>query len=532
LKLEFDNRFVRELPGDPERGPQVRQVYGACYSRVEPTPVRAPRLLAWSSEVAGLVGIDEADVRSQDFAEVFGGNALLPGMEPYAACYGGHQFGNWAGQLGDGRAITLGETINPQGQRWELQLKGAGPTPYSRRADGRAVLRSSIREFLCSEAMHHLGVPTTRALSLVATGEQVVRDMFYDGRARPEPGAVVCRVAPSFIRFGNFEIFASRGEEKLLGQLIDFTIARDFPELAAIEADPARRRVRWFETVCQRTAVLIAHWMRVGFVHGVMNTDNMSILGLTIDYGPYGWIDDFDPDWTPNTTDAGGRRYRFGHQARIAHWNLWQLANAVYPAVGEAEALEQALAGYATEYETEYRRMMQAKLGFVQWQGADDEALLERLLDLLQAGEVDMTLFFRQLAELELEGEASGTAGAGAPALGMFDAAFYDPERTAAVAEELQDWLRVYAARLRQEGRSQVLRRAGMNAVNPRYVPRNYLAQQAIDAAEQGDLSELHALMAVLRKPYEDQQGCERFAARRPDWARNRAGCSMLSCSS
>ena len=235
--LQFDNRFVRELPADPELGRQVRQVHGACYSRVEPTSVRAPKLLAWSAEVADLLGFDESDILDPRFAEVFGGNALLPGMEPYAACYGGHQFGNWAGQLGDGRAITLGESINAQGQRWELQLKGAGPTPYSRRADGRAVLRSSIREFICSEAMHHLGVPTTRALSLVGTGEQVVRDMFYDGHARPEPGAIVCRVAPSFIRFGNFEILAARGEEPLLQQLIDFTIDRDFPELVLAEPD-------------------------------------------------------------------------------------------------------------------------------------------------------------------------------------------------------------------------------------------------------------------------------------------------------
>ncbi len=518
----FDNRFVRELPGDPEEGRHVRQVHDACYSRVEPTPVRAPALLAWSPEVAGLLGIDDADIRSQMFAEVFGGNALLPGMEPYAACYGGHQFGNWAGQLGDGRAITLGETINPQGERWELQLKGAGPTPYSRRADGRAVLRSSMREFLCSEAMHHLGVPTTRALSLVATGEQVVRDMFYDGHPRPEPGAVVCRVAPSFIRFGNFEILASRGEEAVLGQLIDFTIDRDFPGLCAAESDPARRRVRWFEEVCQRTAELIAHWMRVGFVHGVMNTDNMSILGLTIDYGPYGWIDNYDPDWTPNTTDAGGRRYRFGHQARIAHWNLWQLANALHPAIGQAEALEQALAAFPDRYDAAYRRMMQAKLGLAQWQGGDDDRLLEQLHAALQAGEIDMTLFFRTLAGLDEH----------APEIGPFEPAFYDPVRRQQSAEALQAWLVHYAARLRQEGRPQALRKAEMNAANPLYVPRNYLAQQAIDAAEQGDLSELELLMKVLRTPYREQPGYERFAARRPDWARARAGCSMLSCSS
>src|SRR5258705_1487846 len=210
--LHFDNAFVRELPGDGETGPRRRQVHGALYSPIDPEPVAAPRLIAYSTEVASLLGITATDIASPLFAQVFGGNAQLDGMQPYAANYGGHQFGNWAGQLGDGRAITLGETVNAKGERWELQLKGAGPTPYSRTADGRAVLRSSIREFLCSEAMHHLGVPTTRALSLVATGEPVVRDMFYDGHPRTEPGAIVCRVAPSFIRFGNFELPASRGE--------------------------------------------------------------------------------------------------------------------------------------------------------------------------------------------------------------------------------------------------------------------------------------------------------------------------------
>src|SRR3954453_10806664 len=282
--LHFDNTFVRELPGDPRTDPRVRQVYGALYSRVDPTPVAAPRLIAHSREVAALLGIDEESIASPEFAQVFGGNALLDGMQPYAANYGGHQFGHWAGQLGDGRAITLGETINAKGERWELQLKGAGRTPYSRTADGRAVLRSSVREFLCSEAMHHLGVPTTRALSLVSTGEQVVRDMFYDGRSKPEPGAIVCRVAPSFIRFGNFELPSSRGDIALLRQLIDFTIRRDFADLvpakradAAAELDEETRRA-WFAEVCKRTAIMIAHWMRVGFVHGVMNTDNMSIL--------------------------------------------------------------------------------------------------------------------------------------------------------------------------------------------------------------------------------------------------------------
>jgi uncharacterized protein YdiU (UPF0061 family) len=310
-RLHFDNSFVRDLPGDPESGPRLRQVDGALWSSVQPEPVAAPRLLAHSREMAARLGFSEADVASPGFAQVFGGNALLPGMQPFAANYGGHQFGHWAGQLGDGRAISLGEVVDAAGDRWELQLKGAGPTPYSRNADGRAVLRSSIREFLCSEAMHHLGVPTTRALSLVGTGESVVRDMFYDGHPRAEPGAIVCRAAPSFLRFGSFELPYARGDVVLLRRLADFCIDRDFG--GASHAD-------WFGEVCERTARMIAHWMRVGFVHGVMNTDNMSILGLTIDYGPYGWVDDYDPDWTPTPpmpagaviASAGSRKSRTG----------------------------------------------------------------------------------------------------------------------------------------------------------------------------------------------------------------------------
>ena len=307
--LNFDNRFTSALPADPIADNYVRQVQAACYSRVHPTPVAQPRLVAYSNEVAAFLGLSPALCETPEFAEVFAGNRLLPAMDPHAACYGGHQFGNWAGQLGDGRAINLGEIVNAQGQRWMLQLKGAGPTPYSRTADGLAVLRSSVREFLCSEAMHHLGVPTTRALSLVTTGEDVVRDMFYDGHPKAEPGAVVCRVAPSFTRFGSFQIFAARREHEVLQQLIDHTIRTDFPHLGA----PSQEiYLRWYEEVVHSTALLMAHWMRVGFVHGVMNTDNMSILGLTIDYGPYGWLENYDPDWTPNTTDAGGRRYQIG----------------------------------------------------------------------------------------------------------------------------------------------------------------------------------------------------------------------------
>ncbi len=520
--LQFDNRFVRELPADPESGPRVRQVHKALYSRVDPTPVPQPRLIAHSPEVAAILGIDERDIASPDFANVFGGNALVEGMEPYAANYGGHQFGNWAGQLGDGRAINLGEIVNAKGERWELQLKGAGPTPYSRSADGRAVLRSSIREFLCSEAMHHLGVPTTRALSLVTTGATVVRDMFYDGRPEAEPGAIVCRVAPSFIRLGNFELPASRGDHELLQQLIDFTIRRDFPELAeSHSAGSEPLYAEWFGQVCERTARMIAHWMRVGFVHGVMNTDNLSILGLTIDYGPYGWIDNFDPDWTPNTTDAGGRRYRFGHQPEIAYWNLGQLANALAPAFASVEPLKDGLQRYVDTYNAATRNDVAAKLGLDECR-EDDLLLLQALHGLLHAAEVDMTIFFRALADVDVQN----------PSLAPLEDAFYDEGKRKKSEPEFNDWLGRYAARLREDSLPAAQRREKMRKANPRFVLRNYLAQQAIDRAGQGDYAGIHELLDVMRKPYDDQPGREAFAARRPDWARTRAGCSMLSCSS
>ena len=266
--IKFDNSFVRELPEDPETTNTRRQVLNSCYSRVNPTIVSSPELVVYSREVAALLDFSKEFCESDYFAQVFAGNLMMPGMDTYATCYGGHQFGNWAGQLGDGRAINLGEVVNKQSKRWELQLKGAGPTPYSRTADGLAVLRSSIREFLCSEAMFHLGIPTTRALSLILTGEMVERDMFYDGHPRLEPGAIVCRVASSFTRFGNFEIFTSRGEIGVLKQLVDYTIRTDFPHLG--EPSP-EVYIKWFEEICRATADMIIHWMRVGFVHGVMN---------------------------------------------------------------------------------------------------------------------------------------------------------------------------------------------------------------------------------------------------------------------
>jgi len=498
-QTSFENTFVRDLPADPVLLNVPRQVSNACYTRVEPTPVAAPRLLAWSNALGELLRLARPSAQA---VEVLAGNRVLPGMQPYAARYGGHQFGHWAGQLGDGRAITLAEMIATDGSRQELQLKGAGKTPYSRTADGRAVLRSSVREFLCSEAMFHLGVPTTRALSLVGTGEPVIRDMFYDGHPRPEPGAIVCRVAPSFVRFGNFQILAASNELDALKRLADYVIREHFP---------GHGYASCYQEVCRRTAALMVDWMRLGFVHGVMNTDNLSILGATIDYGPYGWLEGYDPMWTPNTTDAQGRRYCYANQPGIAQWNLARLAEALLPLV-EREKLEEGLNLYAETFNEGWRRALAQKLGLA----SPDEELARELLEALAETETDFTLFFRNLARMPL-------AGSDEALLAPLRPAFYAAD---APHTRLLAWLRRYAARVRPE------RAAAMDRVNPRYVFRNYLAQQAIDALEAGDASVIERLMGVLARPYDEQPENAEFAARRPEWARHKAGCSALSCSS
>ena len=515
--LSFDNRFTRELPADPETANFCRQVQEACYSRVRPVSVAKPELVAYAREVAQILDLTPAACETAEFAEVFAGNRQLQGMDPYATCYGGHQFGNWAGQLGDGRAINLGEVVNGRGERWALQLKGAGLTPYSRMADGLAVLRSSVREFLCSEAMFHLGVPTTRALSLVKTGAQVVRDMFYDGNAKPEPGAVVCRVAPSFTRFGSFQIFSSRGEVEVLRQLLDYTLRTDFPHLGP----PSKETyLQWYREVVERTAEMIAHWMRVGFVHGVMNTDNMSILGLTIDYGPYGWLEDYDPHWTPNTTDAQGRRYRFGNQPQVAHWNLAQLGQALLPLVEKVEPLQEIINAFSSAYEGYWQAMLTEKLGLEVFDGE----LAAELHEILPLVETDMSIFYRKLAMVEVG--AAGDVTDEQLMAPLMDAYYVPEQLTDDYKARLGAWLRWYGAQASAD------RRERMDAVNPQYVLRNYMAQLAIDKAEEGDYTVVNELLELLRRPYEEQPEREQYAQKRPDWARDRAGCSMLSCSS
>ncbi|MEQ1565619.1 MAG: protein adenylyltransferase SelO [Myxococcota bacterium] len=510
----FDDRFVRELPGDPVLDPRPRQVHHAAWSRVAPTAVPAPRMVACADEVAELLGWTPEQVRSEPFVAMLGGNNVPDGSTPYAACYGGHQFGHWAGQLGDGRAITLGEVLGPAG-RLEVQLKGAGPTPYSRGADGRAVLRSSVREFLCSEAMAHLGVPTTRALSLVTTGEGVVRDMLYDGHPRVEPGAVVCRVAPSFLRFGSYEIHAARGDVDTLGRLVDHTLAAHYPHLGTGRGAV----VAWLAEVGVRSAKLVAEWMRVGFVHGVLNTDNLSILGITVDYGPYGWLEGYDPDWTPNTTDAANRRYRFANQPAVVGWNLSRLASALVPLVGEAEPLEEALREYSRAVGAALRETHARKLGLRELR-PDDQDLLVELDAVLQLVETDFTTFWRGLGELSSEDD-----------LGAIEPAFYRPPAPADRAR-IHRWVARWLQRASDDGVDPAERRARMRLANPRFVLRNWLAQLAIDRAEQGDPGGVLELLDAVRRPYDDVPGRDADAARRPEWARNRAGCSMLSCSS
>ncbi len=511
----LDNQFTRAFAAAArEDGPPRAIAEAFAWTRA--TPVPQPKLLAYSG-LATELGLSRADLESEAFLQCFSGNQLLGGMRSWAYNYGGHQFGHWAGQLGDGRALSLAEVITPAGARAELQLKGAGHTPFSRHADGRAVLRSSLREYICSEAMHALGVPTTRALCLIASGEDVERDMFYNGNRRMEPGAIVCRVAPSFFRFGHFQLPASRGDGALLVQLLDFCIARDFPNLKGTHRYPD-----FFVAVCTHTARMIAHWMRVGFVHGVMNTDNMSVLGLTLDYGPYGWLEAFDPSWTPNTTDAQGKRYCYGRQADIGHWNLAALAQSLSTVI-EDSALQDGLQAYVSTFNAEHQRHNQNKLGLEQLQDSD-AALLHDWFELLQSAQLDFTLSFRALHSIDTTLDSVQTALRALLACSDLDA-LSDTQQL-----ELLAWLRRYQHRINADNAA--LRLARMQAANPLYVPRNYLAQLAIDAAEQGDTGPLLRWQSVLADPYHAQNGAQEFAAKRPRWARDRAGCSMLSCSS
>lgn len=516
FELKIENHFSAELPADKITEVFPRQVTESCFSFVDTKKPSNPEIVHFSKDFLNDLGVSVKDEKR--FLQMVSGGVRFNDFKPYAMCYGGHQFGSWAGQLGDGRAINIAE-VESAGKNWKFQLKGAGPTPYSRGADGFAVLRSSIREYLCSEAMHHLGVPTTRALSLVKTGDLVTRDMLYNGNPKDEHGAIVCRVSESFIRFGSFEIFAARRDEQTLTQLVNFVIEQHYSHLGK----PSKETyLKFFQEVVDRTKAMIIHWQRVGFVHGVMNTDNMSILGQTIDYGPYGWLEDFNPDWTPNTTDSQNRRYRFGNQPSIGLWNLTQLANAIFPLIDDVEALQDILRTYKNGFQSDFNEMMCRKIGLKTDQN-EDQKLLEDLQKLMHGSVIDMTFFFRKLSDFDNVESF----------IDVIKETSYLPETEfSEFISEWQSWLTSYTNRLKLEHQTASERKVAMDLVNPKYVLRNYMAQLAIDDAEKGDYNLVDELYNLLLAPYAEQPEMEKWFAKRPNWANDKVGCSMLSCSS
>ncbi len=478
--------------------PRFHRLPAHFYSRVLPQPLPDPYTVAFNPDAAPLAGMAPEEGRRADFAEHFCGNRLLPGATPLAAVYAGHQFGHYVPRLGDGRAMSLGETVGSEGL-CDLQFKGAGLTPYSRMGDGRAVLRSSIREYLCSEAMHALGIPTTRALAIVGSDQPVIRETV-------ETAAVVTRLAPSFIRFGSFEYWYHRREAEPVRTLADFVIDQFYPEFGG---RPDRYEL-FIGEVVRRTAHMIAGWQAVGFMHGVMNTDNMSILGLTIDYGPFGFMDGFDPGHVCNHSDEGGR-YAYNMQPRIAHWNLYALGQALVPLL-DPEAIEARLNTWDTLFDQALEARLRAKLGLAT-ADPEDPALVEEMFALMAESRLDFTLFFRNLARVSVTGPVG-------------DKAIRDHSMNPA---RFDAWAARYRARLAREGSRDAERRVLMNAVNPKFVLRNYLAETAIrKAADERDFGEIARLHAVLRRPFDEQPGNEAYAAAPPDWA----GRLEVSCSS
>ncbi len=484
--LRWDNAFAR-LPD------VFRQ-------RIGPTPLPEPYLVAANADAALLLDLDPAELGRDELVTAMNGTRPLTGTEPVATIYAGHQFGVWVPQLGDGRAILLGEVVNDRHERWDVQLKGSGLTGFSRMGDGRAVLRSTIREYLAGEAMHGLGIPTTRALAIVGSDAPVYRE-------QTETAAVLLRLAPTHIRFGSFELFASRGQHDSVRTLADHVIDRYYPHLLVLPA--AGRYAAWFREIAERTARLIAQWTAVGFAHGVMNTDNMSIVGITLDYGPYGWIDGYDRDFIPNHSDPGGR-YAFSQQPMVGLWNTARLADALLPLVGEDAALA-ALEHYRVTFESAIDALMRAKLGFDTAESGD-QALLDELFAILQRNAADYTGFFRALSRYTPGDDASRQ---------LVRHALADD----AAADQ---WLSRYATRLLREDSDHDARRRRMLATNPAYVLRNWMAQEAIALAESGEFGRIEELRRILASPFDKHAGAERYAAPPPDWALH----LEVSCSS
>lgn len=484
-QLNFDNTYTR-LP----------EVF---FERVMPTAFEKTHLVSFNPPAAELIDLDPDEAKRSEFHEAFGGKLLLPGSDPIAMLYSGHQFGHYVPQLGDGRAILLGEVRNSRGEKWDLQLKGAGVTRFSRDGDGRAVLRSTVREYLCGEAIHGLEIPTTRSLCIIGGNEGVLRE-------RPEQGAMLIRMAPTHVRFGSFEVFFYRKQHEHLKTLADYVIAEHFPHLI----NGSDTYARFLAEVARRTGVMIAHWQAVGWAHGVMNTDNMSILGLTLDYGPYGFMDDFNPAFVPNHSDNQGR-YSFQNQPDVGYWNIRALAQALSPLLEEADVLGAPEIYEETMLKT-YADLMQAKLGLQETHEGDDK-LRRDLFAQMHSNHVDFTNFFRALGNFTQD----------------------DPAANSEIRDQFLDregfdwWAERYQARLKAEHSVDADRKIRMDKCNPKYILRNYLVQVAIQrATEQQDYSEIDRLLELLRHPFDDQPEMNDYAAPPPDWGKR----LVVSCSS
>ncbi|KAJ9576211.1 hypothetical protein L9F63_006944 [Diploptera punctata] len=518
---QFSQSRLVCLPLDIEKQNYVRRnVKDAIFSVVLPTPLTTELKLVSCSEDAliNILDMSPSIAETSEFVEFIAGNKLLSSSIPLAHRYGGHQFGYWAMQLGDGRAILLGEYINSAGERWELQLKGSGRTPYSRDADGRAVLRSSVREFLCSEAMYYLGIPTSRAAALIVSRDPVLRDQFYNGYTITERAAVVLRLAQSWFRFGSLEILTRNKEFDSLKKLVDFIITEHYPEIGAEDED---RYVQLFRTVAHKTMDLAVDWMRVGFTHGVLNTDNMSILAVTIDYGPFGFVEAYNSNFIPNTSDREGR-YSYSKQLEIAIWNLQKLSEAMFPLLSESQISSvMSIMKYMEMYsKSKYRLAFLAKLGLKQEINfTTDDLLIMQLLQMMEQTEADFTMTFRELGDIPLESlknvETLRKHGWSLPKL--------------ASHRNYVEFIEMYQKRLEQEKGTDDERRKLMSSVNPRYVLRNWMAQSAIEKAEKDDFSEVRFLLEVFKTPYTLNEEAEKrgYADPSPDWASNiRVSCS------
>ncbi len=514
MNLELISQpYFNLFPGDISGNKMQRQTPKKVFATVEIQGFEKPELLLFNDKLASEIGLGL--IENQQDLDFINAAALPENVKTYATAYAGHQFGNWAGQLGDGRAIYAGEIQNKTGETTELQWKGAGATPYSRHADGRAVLRSSIREYLMSEAMHHLGIPTTRSVSLSLSGELVVRDMLYDGNAAPEKGAVMMRAAPSFLRFGHFELLSAQKETDTLKKLADYTIENLYKD---IDSSSPNKYAEFFQKVSEFTADMIVDWYRVGFVHGVMNTDNMSILGLTIDYGPFSFLDEYHLNFTPNTTDLPGRRYAFGNQAKIAQWNLWQLANALFPLIKDEKKLEDTLNDFNEQFWQKHDRMMAKKFGFGEFLPEDSDFFTDAQ-QLMQDLKIDYTLFFSKLETFKKEQD--------------FKTHFADIFYGNCTKEQwlkFGNLLEIYEGRLMKNTITKEKSAQLMAAENPKFILRNYLLYECINEVTEGKKDLLNKLLVALENPY--KVIFPEFSLKRPSLYDGQTGSSTLSCSS